>query len=65
MNTTRRDFLRYCGMSAAALGLTATVRLRVDEGCANPNAPTVRWLQGASCTGCSVSLLNCVSAERP
>ncbi len=65
MNTTRRDFLRYCGMSAAALGLTATDLLRLDEAFANPNAPTVLWLQGASCTGCSVSLLNRVSAERP
>jgi hydrogenase small subunit len=65
MNTTRRDFLRYCGMSAAALGLTATDLLHLDEVLANPNAPAVLWLQGAACTGCSVSLLNRVSSARP
>ncbi len=65
MKTTRRDFLRYCGLSAAALGLTATDLLKLEEALATPNGPTVLWLQGASCTGCSVSLLNRVSSARP
>jgi hydrogenase small subunit len=65
MNTTRRDFLKYCGISAAALGLTTTDMLSLEEALANPNGPSVLWLQGASCTGCSVSLLNRVSAQAP
>jgi len=31
MNTTRRDFIRYCGMSAATLGLTAADLFRLGE----------------------------------
>jgi len=65
MNTTRRDFLRYCGISAATLGLTASDLLRLGEALANPNGPSVLWLQGASCTGCSVSLLNRISSQAP
>jgi hydrogenase small subunit len=65
MNTTRRDFLRYCGMSAATLGLTATDLFRLGEVLANPNGPSVLWLQGSACTGCSVSLLNRVSSQAP
>ena len=48
MNTTRRDFLKYCGMSAAALGLTMTDMLSLEEALANPNGPSVLWLQGSS-----------------
>jgi hydrogenase small subunit len=65
MNTTRRDFLRYCGISAAALGLTASDMMSLGEALANPNGPSVLWLQGASCTGCSVSLLNRISPLAP
>ena len=65
MDTTRRDFIRYCGMSAAALGLSATDLLRLEEVLANPKGPTVLWLQGASCSGCSVSLLNRISSQKP
>ena len=39
MNTTRRDFLRYCGMSAATLGLTATDLFTLSEALANPERP--------------------------
>jgi hydrogenase small subunit len=65
MKTTRRDFIRYCGVSAAALGLTATDLFKLETLLANPNGPTVLWLQGAGCTGCSVSLLNRVSTQAP
>jgi hydrogenase small subunit len=65
MNTTRRDFLKYCGISAAALGLTASDFLHLEEALANPNGPSVLWLQGASCTGCSVSLLNRIAPQAP
>jgi len=65
VNTTRRDFLKYCGISAAALGLTGTDLMQLDDALANPNGPSVLWLQGSGCTGCSVSLLNRISAQAP
>ena len=65
MNITRRDFLKFCGISAAALGLSATDMLRLKEALANPNGPTVIWLQGSACTGCSISFLNLVSTTAP
>lgn len=65
MNISRRDFLKYCGVSAAALGLTATELGQLEEALANPNAPTVIWLQGAACTGCSVTFLNRISTTDP
>ena len=55
---TRRDFLKYCGFSAAALALTSSKLGFLAEALANPTAPSVIWLHGSSCTGCSVSLLN-------
>jgi len=65
MKTTRRDFLKYCGISAAALGLTTSDLFDLREALANPGGPSVLWLQGAGCTGCSVSLLNRISPQAP
>lgn len=57
---TRRAFLQTAGRLAALLGLGASALPRiasaVDE-LYEGHAP-VLWLQGADCTGCSVSLLN-------
>lgn len=65
MNLSRRDFLRYCGLSAAALGLSATDLGFLQQALANPAAPSVVWLQGAGCVGCSISLLDRVSPTAP
>jgi hydrogenase small subunit len=65
MAITRRDFIKYCGVSAAALGLSSTDLLQMEELLANPNGPTVIWLQGSSCTGCSMSFLNRISTTAP
>jgi hydrogenase small subunit len=62
---SRRDFLRYCGISAAALGLSSLDILKLKEALANPGAPSVIWLQGSSCSGCSVSFLNLISSTAP
>ena len=61
MSISRRSFFRYCSLSAAALGLDALKLRWLQETLANPNAPSVIWLIGASCNGCSVSLLNRIS----
>lgn len=58
MQVTRRDFLKYCGASAAALGLSQQTLTALAAALNNPAAPSVLWLQGAGCTGCSVSFLN-------
>ncbi len=65
MKISRRDFLKFCGISAATLGLSATDIMRLKDVLANPNGPTVLWLQGSACTGCSVSFLNRISATAP
>lgn len=63
MKITRRDFLKYCGVSAAVLGLSGTDLFRLEQALANDSAPTVLWLQGSSCTGCSMSFLNHFSSQ--
>jgi hydrogenase small subunit len=61
MSITRRSFFRYCTASAAALGLTSTKLGLLREALANPAAPSVVWVIGSACTGCSVSFLNRIS----
>jgi len=65
MILSRRDFLRYCGFSAAALGLSSADLGLLEKALAAPDAPTVLWLQGSCCCGCSISLLNRVSHSAP
>ena len=65
MVVSRRDFLMYCSGAAAALGF-GTSELRALAGAlAGPGAPTVLWLQGAGCTGCSISFLDYISGTAP
>jgi hydrogenase small subunit len=65
MNVSRRDFLKYCGMSATALGLTSTDLVKLDTLFAASGAPAVLWLQGSSCCGDSISLLNRIAETVP
>ncbi len=65
-DVSRRDFLKYCIGSAAALGLNLTVLGKLEQAlAAGGNAPTVIWLNGANCTGCTVSLANLFSTQGP
>lgn len=61
MSITRRSFFRYCTLSAATLGLCHTKLGLLREALANPAAPSVVWLIGSACCGCSVSFLNRLS----
>lgn len=65
MAVSRREFLKYCGASAAALGLTALDLSHLEAVLASPTAPSVIWLQGAGCTGCTESFLNLISTTAP
>lgn len=59
-NLTRRKFLELSGKFAALMGLGASAVPKIAEALeqiTNTSAP-VLWLQGQSCSGCSVSLLN-------
>jgi len=63
MNVTRRSFFKYCTLSAAALGLNSTKLGFLNQALANPSAPSVIWLIGSACTGCSISFLNRISDQ--
>lgn len=60
MKLSRREFLHTAAGMAGLLGLEATGLMKLETALANPAGPTVIWLQGQACTGCSVSLLNSV-----
>jgi len=61
MNMSRRDFLKWAGASAALLGLSALDLQNLNKALASAGSPPVLWLQGAACTGCTISLLNSVN----
>lgn len=63
MNISRRAFLDLC--KNTAIGLGAAQLAQLENVLANPAAPIVVWLQGSSCTGCSVSFLNRISTAAP
>lgn len=65
MKISRRDFLKFCTASSAMLALGPLELFRLEEALANPDGPTILWLQGAACTGCSVSFLNRISPSAP
>ena len=65
MKISRREFLKYCTVSASAIGLSMTELSALKKLVAKPGGPKVIWLQGSGCTGCSMSLLNHVSESVP
>lgn len=64
MRITRRDFLKYCTASAAALGLQSTLG-PLGKALAAGGGPPIIWLSAASCTGCTVTLANRISDNAP
>jgi hydrogenase small subunit len=67
MRIHRRQFLKYCVGSAAALGLPMTVlgKLEVALAANTSTLPKVIWLNAANCTGCTISLSNLFSDSGP
>lgn len=63
MRITRREFLKYCSITAGALGLSAGTVLKLEQAlaleAANGGIP-VMWIEGAACTGCTMSLTNSI-----
>lgn len=60
MQIKRRDFLKWAATSAAVLGISPLELFRLEEALAAATSPPVIWLQGSSCTGCSIAALNVV-----
>lgn len=61
MRITRREFMKYCATAAGALGLTTTDLMKLENALATPatsGGTQVVWLNGAACTGCTVSFAN-------
>jgi len=58
MRITRRDFMKYCAISAGALGLSTSGLMKIEKAMATEGGTQVVWLNGAACTGCTVSLAN-------
>ena len=62
---SRRSFFRFVSVSAATLGLDPFDLTGLTRALANPASPTVLWLQGSGCTGCTMSFLDYVSPTAP
>jgi NiFe hydrogenase small subunit HydA len=54
---SRRDFMKFCGVTAAVLGMGSGMAAKVAEAVTSAQRPPVVWLHFAECTGCSESLL--------
>ncbi|TVR81316.1 MAG: twin-arginine translocation signal domain-containing protein [Rhodospirillales bacterium] len=53
----RRDFLKFCTGVAVTLGLSPALGARIAKAATSPARPTVFWLSGQACTGCTETLL--------
>jgi len=53
----RRDFVKACGMAAAAVGLPAEAAAKFVANAQAGLKPSVIWLANQECTGCTESLL--------
>lgn len=54
---TRRNFLRFCTGVAASLGLSPAMGVQIANAASAARRPSVIWLSGQACTGCTESLL--------
>jgi len=54
---SRRDFLKYCSILSATLGLSSSFGPKIAEALTSSQRPPVVWLAFAECTGCAESTL--------
>src|SRR5512135_1127464 len=54
---SRRDFLKFCAVAAAGMGLPLGMGVKIAEAVAALKRPPVIWLSGQECTGCTETLL--------
>jgi [NiFe] hydrogenase small subunit len=54
---SRRDFLKFCSMVGAAIGLGPGMGSKVAAALTAANRPKIIWLHFAECTGCTESAL--------
>jgi len=54
---SRREFLTYCTGVAATLGLSPAFGVKIANAAVAAPRPTVIWLSGQACTGCTETLL--------
>lgn len=57
---SRRDFLKFCGMVAVAMGLEASMGAQIARALEGKKKPSVVYMHGAECTGCTEALLRLV-----
>lgn len=65
MQISRRAFLKCCALASTSLGLGPEDLVGLEAALANPNSPSVLWLQGSGCSGCTISFLNYISPSEP
>lgn len=57
---SRRDFMKFCGIVAVALGMEASFAATVAQALESKKRPSVIYMHGAECTGCTEALLRAV-----
>ena len=64
-NLSRREFVQLCAATGATLSLTELIKPEIIEAFSGPagGLPPVVWIQGGSCSGCSIGVLNAVSPD--
>jgi hydrogenase small subunit len=54
---SRRDFIKYCSLMAASMGLPLNMGVKIAEAVTSKKRPPVIWLSAQECTGCTETLL--------
>lgn len=54
---SRRDFMKYCTMLSATMGLSSTFAPKIAEALTSAQRPPVVYLSLSECTGCAESLI--------
>jgi hydrogenase small subunit len=58
LEITRRLFFKWAASAAVTLGLSTSDLFQLQEVLAAGSEHPIIWIQGATCTGCTISLLN-------